>query len=52
MPATAILAHGGGAGAALEVGFVLVPVAIFAVLSRISRRRREQEEGISDDGTA
>ena len=39
-----ILAHGGPLGAALELGFVLVPILIFVVLSRISRRRREAED--------
>ena len=39
-----VLAHGGTAGAAAELLFVLVPVAIFALLARASRRRREQEE--------
>lgn len=38
-----VLAHGGTAGAAAEILFVLGPVAIFAVLSRASRRRRERE---------
>ena len=52
MTATAVLAHGGVAGAALEFGFIVVPLIIFTVLSRISRRRREQEEGASDDEVA
>ena len=39
-----VLAHGGTAGAAAELLFVLVPVAIFALLARASRRRREQED--------
>jgi hypothetical protein len=39
-----VLAHGGTAGAAAEILFVLGPVAIFALLSRASRRRREREE--------
>ena len=39
-----ILAHGGAAGAAVEFAFVAVPIAIFALLSRLSRRRREREE--------
>ena len=45
----AVLAHGGTAGAAVEMLFVLVPVAIFAVLSRASRRRREREEAAEVD---
>jgi hypothetical protein len=39
-----VLAHGGTVGAAAEILFVLGPVAIFALLSRASRRRREREE--------
>ncbi|HEV2759507.1 MAG TPA: hypothetical protein VGV86_08080 [Acidimicrobiales bacterium] len=39
-----VLAHGGTAGAAVELLFVLVPVAVFALLARTSRRRREQED--------
>jgi hypothetical protein len=39
-----ILAHGGTAGAAAETVFVLVPIAVFALLSRTSRLRREREE--------
>ena len=45
-----ILAHGGAVGAAAEALFILVPIGIFAALSRISRRRREAEEdGTTDD---
>lgn len=40
----AILAHGGAVGAAVEIGFILVPVVIFAVLARWSKRKQEQEE--------
>lgn len=39
-----MLAHGGTAGALAETAFVLVPIAVFAVLARMSRRRREREE--------
>ena len=39
-----ILAHGGTAGAAAEMAFVAIPIAVFAWLSRVSRRRREREE--------
>ncbi|MGH9265500.1 MAG: hypothetical protein ACRD1D_12505 [Acidimicrobiales bacterium] len=49
MARIAVLAHGGVAGAAFELGFVVVPLVIFAVLSRISKRRRDQEEDPSDD---
>lgn len=43
------LAHGGAAGAALEVTFLLLPVALFAFFSwRSSRRARRYEAG-SDD---
>ena len=53
-----VLAHGGTAGAAAELLFVLVPVAIFALLARTSRRRREQvdakaaEAGTDEETTA
>ena len=39
-----MLAHGGAAGAAAEAAFILVPMAVFAWLARVSRRRREAEE--------
>jgi hypothetical protein len=39
-----ILAHGGTAGAAAETVFVMVPIVIFALLSRTSRLRRERED--------
>ena len=39
-----VLAHGGTAGAIGEIAFVVVPIALFAVLARMSRRRREREE--------
>ncbi|MDQ3897999.1 MAG: hypothetical protein M3326_12305 [Actinomycetota bacterium] len=39
-----ILAHGGTAGAIGETAFVVVPVVVFWVLSKVSRRRREREE--------
>jgi len=39
-----MLAHGGAVGAAFEALFILVPIAVFAWLSRVSRRRREAEE--------
>lgn len=39
-----MLAHGGTAGAVAETAFVLVPIAVFAVLARVSRRRREREQ--------
>jgi len=45
-----ILAHGGAAGAAAEALFVLVPIGIFAVLSRISKRRRDQEVAEAAEG--
>ena len=50
MAASFLLAHGGPAGAALEVGFVLVPIIIFVILSRVSPRRREAEEAEEAEG--
>jgi hypothetical protein len=46
-----MLAHGGVAGAAAEAAFILVPMAVFAWLARVSRKRREAEEA-ADDGEA
>ena len=43
-----MLAHGGAAGAAGEAAFILVPIAVFAWLARVSRRRREPEEAAGD----
>ena len=43
-----MLAHGGALGAAFEMGFVIVPILVFIVLSRVSKRRREAEEGDDD----
>ena len=40
-----MLAHGGALGAAFEMGFIVVPILVFIVLSRISKRRQEAEEG-------
>ena len=42
---TSMLAHGGAFGAAFEMGFIVVPILVFVVLSRISKRRQEAEEG-------
>jgi hypothetical protein len=39
-----MLAHGGTAGAMVEVAFIVVPMVLFAVLSKVSRRRRDREE--------
>lgn len=38
-----ILAHGGAAGAAAEIGVLLVPVAIFALFTWWARRHRLAE---------
>ena len=38
-----MLAHGGTAGAALEVAFLLLPVALFALFSWRSSRRQSSE---------
>ena len=46
---TSMLAHGGALGAAFEMGFVVVPILIFVVLSRVSKRRQEAEEGDDTD---
>jgi hypothetical protein len=45
-----MLAHGGTAGAVAEAAFILVPMAVFAWLARVSRKRREAEE--ADEGDA
>ena len=56
-----MLAHGGTAGAIAEGAFILIPMAVFAWLSRVSRKRREAEEaaaeteagaGAAEDGDA
>ena len=39
-----MLAHGGTAGAAAETLFVLVPIVVFALLSRRARIQRERED--------
>jgi len=52
MVAIAVLAHGGAAGAAFEAAFLLVPIAVFAVLSRVSKRRRDAEDADEADGAA
>jgi hypothetical protein len=49
---TMILAHGGTAGAAAETVFVLVPIVVFALLSRTSRLRREREEAAAVEAEA
>ena len=39
-----LLAHGGAAGAALEIGFIVVPIVIFVILAVLSKRRVAREE--------
>ena len=39
-----VLAHGGTAGAVAEIAFILVPVIIFFVLARVSKKRMESED--------
>ena len=39
-----MFAHGGAAGAAIEIAFILVPVIIFVILARVSKKRMEREE--------
>ena len=43
-----ILAHGGALGAAFEIGFVLVPIIVFTILARASKRRLRQEQEDED----
>ncbi len=45
-----MLAHGGAVGAAFEIGFILVPIIIFAILARVSKKRVEREEAEEEDG--
>ena len=46
-----VLAHGGAVGAVAEGAFILIPIVVFAVLARISRKRREAEEAATaEDG--
>lgn len=57
MSLAALLAHGGAAGAAFEISFILVPVIIFAVLARWSKRKMDREAAANeanddDDETA
>ncbi len=42
------LAHGGSAGLALEIGFLAVPVVIFAVMAVVSSRRKRSESRSTD----
>ena len=46
-----MLAHGGTAGAVAEIAFIVVPIVLFAVLSKVSRRRRERAEDEAEAGT-
>ena len=48
--AVTVLAHGGAAGAALEIGFILIPIVIFLILARVSKRRVERDEAEEEDG--
>jgi hypothetical protein len=45
-----VLAHGGTVGAIAEGAFILIPIAVFAMLSRISRKRREAEDALEPEG--
>lgn len=45
-----MLAHGGTVGAIAEGAFFLIPIAVFAMLARISRKRREAEEALEAEG--
>jgi hypothetical protein len=47
-----MLAHGGTAGAAAEIAFIVVPIAVFSILSGVSRRRREREEAQAEAADA
>ena len=46
----AVLAHGGTAGALAEGLFIVIPIVVFAVLARISRKRREADEAAEAQG--
>jgi len=50
VPEVRVLAHGGTAGAIAEGAFIVIPIAVFAVLARISRKRREAEEAADAGG--
>jgi large-conductance mechanosensitive channel len=50
MDAVTLLAHGGAVGAAVEIAFILVPVIVFIILARISKKRMEREEAEEEDG--
>jgi hypothetical protein len=39
-----VLAHGGAVGAAFEAAFLIIPIAVFAVLARIARKRAAAAE--------
>lgn len=43
-----MLAHGGTAGAVAEGAFIVIPIVVFAVLARVSRRRREAEAAAAE----
>ncbi len=48
-----MLAHGGTAGAAAaETLFVLIPIAVFALLSRRARIQREREDAAAEAAEA
>jgi hypothetical protein len=44
----AVLAHGGAVGAAFEAAFLIIPIGVFAVLSRIARKRAEEAEAAEE----
>ena len=44
-----VLAHGGTVGAIAEGAFILIPIVVFAVLARVSRKRREAEEALEPE---
>jgi flagellar biosynthesis/type III secretory pathway M-ring protein FliF/YscJ len=43
-----VLAHGGAVGAAFEAAFLIIPIGVFAVLSRIARKRAEEAEAAEE----
>lgn len=51
---TLVLGHGGTAGLIFEIGFLAVPVLVFAVMAVVSGRRRaaEDEDPAGDDPEA
>jgi hypothetical protein len=45
---TPVLSHGGTAGLIFEIGFLAVPVLVFAVMAVVSGRRRASQDDDPD----